>query len=258
MVPAALGPDPDPDRFLRAARGAPAAGHGHDHGAGGLPPRGREGRRPVRAGVLGRLLAPAPARHRGGRGHDHAARGDAQRGALRRRPLAHPPRLEQARVRQRARVQHEGARSAAAAHQVRDGRVRRALQALRGALHRAARRPAREPAGGDPRLARVRAGDVAGDGPQPGAGEHGSRGARPRPGAGVAAGLVHQEGRRARRRVRRLPVLRVPDGPRRVLAHRRDRQPDDGHAREGRAGARALRRPPGQGHRRVPPARRHR
>ena len=71
----------------------------------------------------------------------------------------------------------------------------------------------------------------------------------------LAAGLVHQEGRRARRRVRRLPVLRLPDGPRRVLAHGRDRQPDARHAGEGRGGAQPLRRPPRPGDRRVPPAR---
>ena len=58
--------------------------------------------------------------------------------------------------------------------------------------------------------------------------------------------------RRARRAVRGLPVLQLPDGPRRVLAHGRDRQPDDGHAREGRGGARALLRPPRAGDRRVP------
>ena len=258
MVPGALGSDPDPDRLLRAARGAPAAGHGHDHRARGLPPRGGEGRRALRAAVLGRLLAAAPARAGDRRRHDHAAGEHAQRGALRRRALAHPPRLEQARVRQRPRVQHEGARPAAAPHQVRDGRVRRALQALRRALHRAAGGPAREPARGDAGLARLRARDLAGDGAQPGAGEHGPGGRGPRAGAAVAAGRVHQEGRRARRRVRRLPVLRVPDGPRRVLAHRRHRQPDAGDAGEGRAGARALRRPPRQGDRPVPAAAGHR
>ena len=65
----------------------------------------------------------------------------------------------------------------------------------------------------------------------PRAGEDGARRRGPRAGAALAARLVHQAGRRARRRVRRLPVLRVPDGPRRVLAHRRDRQPAAGHAR---------------------------
>ena len=58
--------------------------------------------------------------------------------------------------------------------------------------------------------------------------------------------------RRARRAVRGLPVLHVPDGPRRVLAHGRDRQPDDGDAREGRGGAGALLRPSRAGDRRVP------
>ena len=204
----------------------------------------REGRRAVRAAVLGRLLAAAPARHRVGRRHDHAAREHAERGALRHRALAHPPRLEQARVRQRPRLQHEGARPAAAPDQVRDRRVRRALQAVRRALHRDARRAAGEPAGGDAGLARVRARDVAGDGARPVAGEDGARRGGPRAGARLAAGLVHQEGRRARRRVRRLPVLRLPDGPRRVLAHRRDRQPDARDAGEGRGGAGPLRRPP--------------
>ena len=39
--------------------------------------------------------------------------------------------------------------------------------------------------------------------------------------------------RRARRAVRGLPVLHVPDGPRRVLAHGRDRQPDAATAEKG-------------------------
>ena len=60
----ALGHHPGPDRLLRAARRAPADRHGHDHGAGGLAPRGREGRRAVHAAVLGRLLAAAHARDR--------------------------------------------------------------------------------------------------------------------------------------------------------------------------------------------------
>ena len=57
---------------------------------------------------------------------------------------------------------------------------------------------AREPAGRDAGLARVRAGDVAGDGARPVAGEDGARRRGPRAGARLAAGLVHQEGRRAR------------------------------------------------------------
>ena len=43
-------------------------------------------------------------------------------------------------LRQRARLEHEGDRPAAAPHQVRDRRVRRALQAVRRALHRDPRR----------------------------------------------------------------------------------------------------------------------
>ena len=68
----------------------------------------------------------------------------------------------------------------------------------------------------------------------------------------MAAGLVPEERRRARRAVRGLPVLHVPDGPRRVLAHGRDRQPDAGDGREGRGGARALLGPSRAGDRRVP------
>ena len=81
---------------------------------------------------------------------------------------------------------------------------------------------------------------------------HGPRRRRPRAGAGVAAGLLPEERRRARRAVRGLPVLHVPDGPRRVLAHGRDRQPDAGDGREGRGGAGALLGPPRARDRRVP------
>ncbi len=66
-------------------------------------------------------------------------------------------------------------------------------------------------------------------------------------------GLIHQEGRCPGRRVRRLPVLRLPHGPRRVLAHGRHRQPADRHGREGRGGPGTIRRSPREGHRRVPP-----
>ena len=82
-----------------------------------------------------------------------------------------------------------------------------------------------------------RARDLAGDGPQRAHGPHGPRRRRPRAGAVVAAEVVPEVRRRARRAVRGLPVLLVPDGPRRVLAHGRDRQPDAGHGREGRGGA---------------------
>ena len=87
---------------------------------------------------------------------------------------------------------------------------------------------------------------------------HGPRRAGPRAGPAVAARQLHQEGRRPGRRVRRLPVLRLPHGPRRVLADGRHRQPDDGDRREGRGGPGAIRRSPREGHRRVPPARGHR
>ena len=133
-----------------------------------------------------------------------------------------------------------------------------AVQALRRALHRDPRGPAREPAGGHAGLARLRARDLAGDGAQPGLVRMDRAAADYAQAPRVAAGLVPQARRRARRGVRGLPVLQLPDGPRRVLAHGRDRQPDDGDAREGRGGAGALQRPPRARAGRVPQARRRR
>ena len=173
-------------------------GHRHDHGARGLAPGRREGRGAVHAAALDRLLAAAHARAGDRRGHDHPAGRHLHRGPLRHRALADPPRLEQARVRERARLEHQGDRPAAAADQVRDRRVRGALQALRRALHRAARRPAREPARRDARLARLRARDVAGDGPRRAHGRHGPR--RRGPGARSRSGCPSRSSRPTARR----------------------------------------------------------
>ena len=72
VVPGALGHRAGPDRLVRAARRAPAARHGHDHGAGGVPPRGGQGRRALHGAAVDRLLAAAHARDVVGRGDDHA------------------------------------------------------------------------------------------------------------------------------------------------------------------------------------------
>ena len=74
-----------------------------------------------------------------GRRHrdDHRPVADPARGLPRRCPLAHPPRLQPARVRQQPRLERQDHRPAPAPHPLRDRGVRDALQALRRALPRA-------------------------------------------------------------------------------------------------------------------------
>ena len=198
MVPGALGPHPDPDRVVRAARRAPAAGHRHDH------------RAEVSRRAAEKADVPYAPPFWAGYSPQHLRDTESSVGTITLRASTFNEVLFDIA---RSLIHHgwnklvfvngHGSntkvhRPAAAPHQVRDGRVRRALQAVRRALHRDPRRAAREPAGRDAGLARVRAGDVAGDGARPVAGEDGARRRGPRAGARLAAGLVHQEGRRAR------------------------------------------------------------
>jgi hypothetical protein len=150
LVPGALGHRPGPDRLLRAARRAPAARHGHDHRAGGRAARRAKADVPVHAPFW-----PATRRSTCARPSPRSARSRCARARSTRSSttsaLADPPRLEQADPGQRARLQHRGARPAAAPDQVRDRRAGGALQALRRALHRDPRRAAGEPSGRDAR-----------------------------------------------------------------------------------------------------------